>query len=250
MPTHGGGSFCSTGSGDRRSSTLGHERSTNPLLCFEDEGEFSRRFIAGFPATPAYFSRMRPINQAGPRPRRDIPSPPRLAPQEFDAAFRHVLVVDARPVARYMAGHIPGALSIAFRDSYATWLGWLVPQDEPLLFVLDGVALDDVLDQSLLVGQERFAGWLDGGMRAWADAGLPVRSADLVEPAQARKALAEGALALDVREGNEILSGRLPNARHIPLGSLAARPSHPPPRPAHPGLLRPRRACGHRLVRP
>jgi rhodanese-related sulfurtransferase/glyoxylase-like metal-dependent hydrolase (beta-lactamase superfamily II) len=232
MPTHGGGSFCSTGSGDRRTSTLGHERAANPLLGFEDEGEFARHFTAGFPATPAYFSRMRPINQAGPRLRRDISLPPPMPPQEFAAAQRQAIVVDVRSVARYMAGHIPGALSIAFRDSFAVWLGWLVPQDKPLLFVLDGVALDGVLDQALLVGCERFAGWLDGGMRAWADAGLPTRSADLVKPAQVRKTLADGALALDVREPDEFRAGHVPGALHIPLGSLGASlPGLPHDRP-------------------
>ncbi|MCH8850425.1 MAG: MBL fold metallo-hydrolase, partial [Chloroflexi bacterium] len=86
FPTHGGGSFCSTGAGGERTSTLGRERATNPLLDWDDEGEFVRWFPTTFPATPAYFFRMRPINQRGPRLRESIAMPPALAPDEFERA--------------------------------------------------------------------------------------------------------------------------------------------------------------------
>src|SRR5439155_1908099 len=86
MPTHGGGSFCSVGNGGRRGSTLGEERRSNPLLQIHDEDEFARWFPTTFPAAPSYFFRMRPINQRGPRLRRDVPMPPKLEPEEFDAA--------------------------------------------------------------------------------------------------------------------------------------------------------------------
>jgi glyoxylase-like metal-dependent hydrolase (beta-lactamase superfamily II) len=87
-PTHGGGSFCAAGGGGERSSTLGRERATNPWLTLPDEDAFARAFPATFPAAPAYFFRLRPVNQAGPRLRRDIPLPPPLGPAAFDAARR------------------------------------------------------------------------------------------------------------------------------------------------------------------
>ena len=80
-----------------------------------------------------------------------------------------------------MAGHIPGALSNTFRDSFATWLGWLLPEDAALLFVLGDESLERVLDECLLVGYERFAGVLAGGMQAWEAAGLPVNRAELAD---------------------------------------------------------------------
>ena len=50
LPTHGGGSFCSTGDGRTRTSTLGEERRTNALLRIEDESEFAAWFPTTFPA--------------------------------------------------------------------------------------------------------------------------------------------------------------------------------------------------------
>ena len=224
LPTHGGGSFCSTGGGSgSRTSTLGEERSSNPLLAHGDEDEFAAWFPTTFPAAPDYFFRMRAFNQRGPRLRREIAPPPRVSPSDFDRARTAALVVDLRPQAKFMAEHIPGAMSNTFRDQFATWLGWVVPESTALLFVLGDESLERVLDECLLVGYERFAGVLEGGMSGWKSAGLPVEHAPLVNAAETRKQISNGALALDVREENEFDAGHIPNARHIPLGDLAER---------------------------
>ena len=220
-PTHGGGSFCSAGGSGERTSTLGRERATNPLLAYPDEDTFTRDFPTTFPAAPAYFFRLRPVNQAGPRLRRDIAMPPPLSPTDFDAARQSALVVDVRSKEAYATGHIPGAFTNTFRDAYATWLGWLVPAETPLLFVTDGAPLQQVVDESLLVGYERFAGWLAGGMAAWQAAGLPVASGALVDAVAAHGAVRDGALVLDIREPAEFAAGHIAGAVHIPLGRLS-----------------------------
>jgi rhodanese-related sulfurtransferase len=188
------------------------------------EEEFVRWFPATFPAAPAYYFRMRAFNAAGPRLRREIAEPPALSAAEFGRARDGgAIVVDARPMEAYADAHIPGALSIVFRDVFAVWLGWLVPEGTPLLFVADGVPIEGVVDQALLVGHERFAGVLEGGMKAWEAAGLPVADARLVDAAEARASAVEGATVLDVRERDEYAAGHVPEAVHIPLGELAAR---------------------------
>ena len=156
MPTHGSGSFCSTGSGREHTSTLGEERATNPLLSMSDH-TFMESWPATFPRTPAYFSRMREVNWAGPRLRTDIEMPRPLAPKAFaDAASEPgSIVVDVRDPGSYAEAHGEGALAIPFRDSFPTWLGWLVPADARLLLVLGDDPLDDVVDACALVGFER-----------------------------------------------------------------------------------------------
>ncbi len=220
LPTHGGGSFCSAGSGGARTSTLGLERRTNPLLAHGDEDEFASWFPTTFPAAPRYFFRMRPINQAGPRLRSTIPTPPLLPPADFNALRKRAMVIDVRPQADFMAGHIPGAISNTFRDSFATWIGWLVPEDAPLLFVLGDEPLQAVIDECLLVGYERFTGVLAGGMRAWEHAGLAISRAELAGAAAAHRLLSDGAVALDVREASEFAERHIPGALHVPLGEL------------------------------
>jgi glyoxylase-like metal-dependent hydrolase (beta-lactamase superfamily II)/rhodanese-related sulfurtransferase len=222
-PTHGGGSFCSAVPGAERSSTLGLERAQNAVLAIQDEDEFVRWFPTTFPAIPAYFSRMRPINQAGPRLRDQIAPAAPLQPDAFDQARKDALVVDVRATEAYAASHVPGSLSNEFRDSYGIWLGWLAPPETPLLFVRDEEPLEQIVEESLLVGYERFAGWLEGGVEAWAKAGKPLATSLLVDAPEARKALLDGAFALDVREPNEFAAGHVTDAINIPLGQLEAR---------------------------
>jgi hydroxyacylglutathione hydrolase len=234
-PTHGGGSFCSAGSGKQHTSTLGEERKSNPLLSMSEQ-EFLRAWPASFPRIPAYFSRMREINWSGPRLRKDIEMPRPLTPESFAAAASDPgsIVVDVREPASYAEAHGQGALAIPFRDSFPTWLGWLVPADARLLFVLGDTALEDVVDASLLVGLERFEGYLDGGMDAWLQAGLPVLSLPAIGPDDVVSWLEKGAQALDVREPDELELGGVAGAASVPLGDL---PQHASALPAGRPLL-------------
>jgi len=234
-PTHGGGSFCAVGSGKQHTSTLGEERMTNPLLSMSEQ-EFLTKWPASFPRTPAYFSRMREINWSGPRLRTDIEMPRPLTPEAFAAAASEPgsVVVDVRDPAAYAEAHGQGALAIPFRDAFPTWLGWLVPADARLLFVLGDAALEDVVDASLLVGLERFEGFLEGGIDAWREAGLPVRSLPAIGSDDVVSWLEKGAQALDVREPDELELGGVAGAVSVPLGDL---PQHVAVLPAGRPLL-------------
>jgi rhodanese-related sulfurtransferase len=48
-------------------------------------------------------------------------------------------------------------------------------------------------------------------------------AAPSIPPDEAVRRVAEGALLLDVREPDEWAAGHAPEARHVPLGALAAR---------------------------
>jgi hydroxyacylglutathione hydrolase len=130
------------------------------------------------------------------------------------------VIVDTRPASDYLTAHIPGSLSNVFRPSFAVWLGWVVTLGTPLLFVTNGARLDDVVAESLLVGHENFAGWLEGGIEAWSAAGLPLLATAELNPDAASDAIAEGAQVLDVREPGEFEAGHVEGALHVPLGSL------------------------------
>ena len=234
-PTHGGGSFCSAGSGEKHTSTLGEERGTNPLLSMTEQ-EFLTKWPASFPRTPAYFARMREVNWSGPRLRTDIEMPRPLAPEAFAAAASQEgsVVVDVRDPASYAEGHGQGALAIPFRDAFPTWVGWLVSADSRLLLVLGDASLEDVVDACLLVGLELFEGYLDGGMEAWREAGLPVRSLPSIGPDDVVSWMEKGAQPIDVREPDELELGGVAGAVSVPLGDL---PGHSGTLPAGRPLL-------------
>ena len=215
-PTHGAGSFCSAPPGAERTSTIGRERATNPLLGAPDQDTFVDRLTAGLGSYPDYFLRLREVNRHGPPADSGEPV---LTPLPVDdvrrLAAQGAEIIDARPVAQFAAGHVPGALSIALRPAFASWLGWLVSEQRPLVVVLDEDQDGAELAwQCRKVGYERVAGVLSGGMKAWRAASLPVRGLATTDAAQLADPL------LDVRQDAEFDAGHLPHALHIELGSL------------------------------
>ena len=234
-PTHGAGSFCSAPTRGERTTTIGREKAANPLLAAPDEDAFVKLLLGGLGSYPRYFLRLREVNRRGPRVHGAVPPPlARLAPQEVRRLLADgAEVVDARPIAAFAAGHIPGALSIQLRGALAIWLGWLVPDDQPLVFVLDADQdRADLVRQALKVGYERLAGELAGGMAAWEAAGLPVARTPLVglDDLQGRR-------VLDIRQDAEFAAGHLPGSVHVELGALTHRVEVPPGRLAV--------VCGH-----
>jgi hydroxyacylglutathione hydrolase len=90
-----------------------------------------------------------------------------------------------------------------------------------LLFVSGDETLEAVIEESLLVGQENFAGWLTGGIGPWERAGMPLHESKSVTGHEARQLLAKRAAALDVREPSEFAAGHVDRAVNMPLGSIS-----------------------------
>ncbi|MGW0767232.1 MBL fold metallo-hydrolase [Streptomyces sp. NPDC002676] len=218
-PTHGAGSFCSAPPGSARTTTIGTEKRTNPLLAAPDEDTFVRQLTASLGTYPAYFDRLAELNRRGPAVLTGTPDLPALTIAEVGALLGdggHV--VDVRPAADYARGHVPGSLSIPLRDQFATWLGWLLPDDAPLAFVTGADQdLAELVWQAYKIGYERLAGRLAGGMTAWRQAGLPETATAFVTPDQA-----PDAPYVDVRQKVEYVAGHVPGALHLELGALAA----------------------------
>jgi len=217
-PTHGAGSFCSTPGGAERITTLGAERAHNPLLTAPSEAAFRERLLGSLGSFPPYFLRLRAVNRRGPRVLTEddwaLPTVP------VEQARRRIgdgaVLVDGRPVRAFAAGHPAGALSIALRPAFATWLGWLVEPDRPLLFVLeDAQDRRELVRQCRAIGYEQLVGELAGGMAAWRAAGLPEGRLELSGPEHAGDGL-----ALDVRQASEVAGGHLPGAIAVELGAL------------------------------
>jgi rhodanese-related sulfurtransferase len=215
-PTHGAGSFCSAPSGSARTTTIGTERATNRLLAIEDEDEFVRTLVSELGSFPAYFRQLPEINRRGPRL---YPALPGLARLDLATVQAHLAagaaLVDARPITDFARAHAAGSISIQHRPVFASWLGWLLDLDRPVVFVLDeDTDRDDLVRQSLTIGHDAILGELDGGLDTWTAAGLPTASIDLVDADGVRGTV------LDIRQSNEWVAGHVPGAVHAELGSL------------------------------
>jgi glyoxylase-like metal-dependent hydrolase (beta-lactamase superfamily II)/rhodanese-related sulfurtransferase len=228
-PTHGAGSFCSVAPGRDRVTTIGRERTSNPLLAAIDEDVFVARLLGGFGTFPPYFLELREVNRRGPHVYGEWPVLNPLEPAIVSDLVDNgeaVVVVDARQVDAFAAGHIPGSVSIPLRPQFASWLGWLVKREQTIVLVLDeGQDRAEVVRQCLAIGYERLVGELAGGVAAWRAAELPVATVALVTAADVVGTV------LDVRQRNEFAAGHVPGAVNVELGDTAEQASALPPGP-------------------
>ena len=226
-PTHGAGSLCSTGIASTSWSTIGYERRHDPLLAPMEVDAFARALLAGQPAFPRYFARMRPINQAGPRLLGGIvPEIPPLTGAALDGALAHAaLLVDARAPETHLRAHPPGSISIPAGSSFGTWLGWVVDADRPIVLIVDTPAdLDDLARQALRIGFETIVGYVEGGFEAWRLAGRPVEAGESLPLDALAAELGAGGVGapfvIDVRQPSEYEAGHVPGSLHIGAGDL------------------------------
>lgn len=232
-PTHGAGSFCSAPAGGERTTTIGREKRANPLLGAPDEDSFVKQLLGSLGTYPPYFLRLRDVNRAGPQlfgP--GVPELPALSPVEVRRLLTAgAWVVDARSVDAYARGHVPASVSIALRPQFASWLGWVVPFGEPVVFVVDDATdVGELVLQAHSVGYDQLLGVLAGGVERWASTchdleTTPLRPVeDVVGP------------VLDVRQRGEYDAGHVRGAYNVELGSLTAADA-----PAEPVSV----MCGH-----
>jgi glyoxylase-like metal-dependent hydrolase (beta-lactamase superfamily II)/rhodanese-related sulfurtransferase len=216
-PTHGAGSFCSAPGSRDRTTTVGREKRANPLLAAPDEDAFVEQLLGGFGTYPPYFLRLREVNRRGPAVYG--PGCPGLAMLPVDEVARlqsdGAWVIDVRAIDAVSRGHLPGSVSIALRPQFASWLGWIVPNDVPLVFVLD----DDqdraeLVRQARNIGYETILGELAGGVDAWRSAGRALATIPLERAERVTRPV------VDVRQHDEFVAGHIPGARNAELGSI------------------------------
>jgi hydroxyacylglutathione hydrolase len=219
LPTHGAGSFCSAPPGAARTTTIGEQKASNPLLAAPDEDAFVRALLDSLGAYPTYFTRLGELNRRGPTVLTGTPDFLALSVEQV-VRLRQAgaLVVDVRPFTEFAAGHLPGALSIELRSAFATWLGWLTDPTQPVVIVRNpDQDPDEILWQALKVGVEQLRGELSGGIAAWRIAGGAVRSLPLIDAANA-----DPSRVVDIRQRGEYTVGHIPGARNAELATVTA----------------------------
>ncbi|HEX6300840.1 MAG TPA: MBL fold metallo-hydrolase [Acidimicrobiia bacterium] len=209
-PTHGAGSFCTTTSAGNVTSTIGEEKSANPVLAYGDEEAFVKGQLASLVPYPSYYRHMGPINLRG------LPEPDLSVPL-LDSIPDGVTVVDARPRHRFAASHMPGVLGIELRNSFGTWVGWLTEHNTPLVLVLD-----EDQDAGEAVRQLSRIGYDDvrGIVRNPPDAARSFRTVDRDEYIEAAESDSQ---LLDVRAPNEWDTGIVEGSVLSYLPDLAER---------------------------
>lgn len=222
-PTHGFGSFCSATQSTGDSSNLGTEARSNPALT-QDEERFVADLLAGLDAYPAYYAHMSGLNADGAEPP-DLSMPEPADPAELRRRLEAgEWVVDLRDRRAFAAGHMRGTLNFGLDSKLATYLGWLMPWESPLILL--GESAEQVAAAQLelsRIGIDRPAAAATGSPTAWGgrEELASYRTATFAELSVARRD--SDPVIVDVRRNQEWAKSHIPEAVHIPLHELRVR---------------------------
>jgi hydroxyacylglutathione hydrolase len=207
-PGHVAGSLCGGNMSSERSSTIGHERETNEALSYRDVQEFVLVSASVSTPRPPTTERVVTINRG---PWLTLPPEP---DELLDAGDGTVL--DVRPFTDYVAGHVPGAISVPISgESFATKVGFVVEVGEQL--VIHARTRIEAMAAARSLWK---VGLLElGGYVLEPSAEETLATVDVVELKHILDAAAD-VQVIDVREAFERDSGYIPGSRNIPYRLL------------------------------
>lgn len=230
-PTHGFGSFCSSGAATSQdSSTIAEQRSVNDALSIDDEQRFVRQLIDGLNAYPSYYAHVGPINRAGP-PAADLTVP---APIDAAELRKRIIggewVIDLRERTAYGKEHLAGTVNVEHGDLLATTVGWTLPWGRPLTLVGSDELVRSAIRELARIGIDAVDTAVGADVTALAD-GHPAASYQHAGWADVLTVIRAGGadVILDVRRAEEYGESHLPGAVHIPLHELVERMHRIPP---------------------
>lgn len=224
-PAHGAGSLCGRNMRAERFSTIGTEKLTNYALQIKDREEFVRQMTSNLPARPDYFLEDAAINRAGAPALAELPELKAIAPQALKATLdKGAMALDVRPTADFIAGHVPGSVSIALSGQFASWAGAVLGlSSRPVLIGTTPDQISEARVRLARIGIEDVAGYLEGGVEGWRTAGLAVASVPQMTVQELSARLNDGGMdVLDVRREGEYQAGHIEGADWHPLDRFKA----------------------------
>ncbi len=218
FPGHLAGSLCGKRIAPDPSTTIGREKSRNPSLEPQEQGQFVQLMVADLPPRPPNVARIVELNRSGAPTKR--PEVTQIEPADVSHILQTGVPIDGRDYAAYAAGHLQGAINIPVGyGQFGLMLAWLFAADTPLLLMTgDEEDLTDALDSMMVVGMTNPVYALSGDVESWRAAGLPIVSLPLATPAELAQRLASGAIGsvVDVREPTELGGGLIEGAINMP----------------------------------
>ena len=223
FPTHGFGSFCSSGpASGAGSSTVGEQLASNHALTDPDEDHFVQELIANLTAYPSYYAHMGVTNAAGPGPA-DLAVPASLDAAELMRRLEAgEWVVDLRRRVAFASSHLKGSVSFGYGNSFSTYLGWVMPWGEQLTLVGSRDDVENAIRDLSRIGIESPDAAVGADPHTLAPQAA-VASFPCVGWEAVPAGTSGGDAVLDVRRADEYAEVRVAGAVNVPLHELLLR---------------------------
>lgn len=226
-PGHGAGSACGKNMSKETMDTLGHQKQVNYALRADmAKEEFIKAVTDGLVEPPQYFPMNVLMNLKGGIQSIDeiIAKGKRpLSAREFQTVWESMeaLVLDTRSKELFVAEHIPGAIFIGLDDNFAPWVGTLITDlKQPILFLAEEGREEEVVVRLSRVGYDNTIGFLQGGIKAWKEAGFDtdtIKETSAEEFSTLYEMDSPHINLLDARRKSEFDSEHLAGAENFPL---------------------------------
>ncbi|MDH5609693.1 MAG: rhodanese-like domain-containing protein, partial [Cyclobacteriaceae bacterium] len=151
-----------------------------------------------------------------------------LSPGAVGEIVKHqeVLLLDTRPSPSFVRSFVPGSIWVGFGSTFDSWVSRLVMDSgQPLVIVADRGSEEGVISRLAGIGFDQVLGYLNGGLEAWADAGLATGSLMEVSPEVFSEISDPPTVTmLDVRSSAEYFCQHIEGARHFPVEAIECQP--------------------------
>jgi len=208
FPGHVAGSLCGVAMSSRGSTTIGFERRFNPMASIPELEAFVAESAAVSAPKPPNLARIVELNRG---PFLGAPS----APEELPLPAPGSQLLDVRPVADHLAGHLPGAVNVPVSGtSFSTKAGFVLDAAVPVTVLATDAAEAVRATRGLhSVAFHDIAGYVLGSGPELTGQATVDELAGLIEG---------GATVIDVREHDERDGGYIPGSRNVPYRLMRA----------------------------
>ncbi|WP_315818453.1 MBL fold metallo-hydrolase [Paraflavitalea speifideaquila] len=224
-PAHGAGSACGKNMAKETSDTLGHQKEFNYALRADmTKEEFITEVTTGLLPPPAYFPQNVKMNKEGYENIAQVlkQGTQPLSAEAFEAAANETgaLMLDTRAPEVFAKGFIPNAVNIGIDGNFAPWVGALVTDiHQPILIIAEAGREEEVVTRLARVGYDHSIGYLQGGMKAWKQAGKEIDEIESITADELAVRLEKdaGLSIVDVRKDSEYVAEHVNGAENMPL---------------------------------
>ena len=227
-PAHGAGSACGKNMSNETTDTLGNQKKYNYALRSDiTRDEFVTEVTRGLVAPPAYFPLNVKMNKEGCESIDNVLQygTRALSVREFEflANENNALVLDTRNAQFFAECFIPNSINIGIDGNFAPWVGALIPDiKQPILLITDEGREEEVVTRLARVGFDNTIGYLEGGFKAWIQAGEDTDHIHSVTSQELARIIKSGreVKILDIRKASEYMSEHIADAENLPLDEI------------------------------
>ena len=224
-PGHGAGSACGKALGAVPSTTVGYEKIRNWAFQHQnDEPGFVKYLLEDQPEPPKYFAMMKHLNKVARPLLTEVPKVPKLAAAAFQNAMdAGSKLIDTRPKADFAAGFIKGSINIQGNNAFATWCGWFMNYQEPIILIASDAQIEDLTRKLMRIGLDNVVGYVNS-LDIWVEMGHNLEKSNIITTHEFEQYLNDdGYQKFDIRGLTDYNDGHIAGVEHLFLGTIEQR---------------------------